>query len=185
MAIPTRAQAEAILASYRLPEGVLRHARGVARVAEEAARIVDAAGVPVDVELVATAALLHDIDKLETRGDGGEHGLVAAQWLAEMGHEELAPLVASHTVTSLLDEERFPRGWPSVIVSVADRHVAQEFMTIDERIDDQARRYPQFAASLALARRPAHALEREMAEVIGLPVEELVARLRNAWEAGT
>ena len=184
MAIPTRDQADETLASFGLPEGVVRHSRGVARVAVEAARLVEASGIPVDASLVESAALLHDIDKLETRAGAGPHGIVAAERLIEMGYDELAPAVASHPVNCLLDEERHPRGWPSVIVSVADRHVAQEFLTIDERIGDQAHRYPEYAWALQLARRRAHALEAELAEVASLTVDELVARLRAAWEAG-
>ena len=101
-----------------------------------------------------------------------------------LGYPELAPPVASHPVTCLLDESRFPRGWPSVLVAIADRHVNQSFVTIDERIDDQARRHPEYAASLDAARSPAHALEAELAEVTGLTLPDLVARLRDAWEAG-
>jgi putative nucleotidyltransferase with HDIG domain len=184
MAIPTRERAEVILAEADLPDGIVTHSRGVARVAVEAARLVSAGGIPVDVDLVEVAALLHDIDKPQTRDGAGEHGVVGAERLTDMGHEELAPPVASHPVSCLLNDERFPRGWPSVLVSVADRHVAQEFLTIDERIDDQAARYPAYAWQLDLARRPAHALEGEVAEVAGLPVDELVAALRRAWEAG-
>jgi hypothetical protein len=95
----------------------------------------------------------------------------------------MAP-VASHPVTCLLDDACFPRGWPSVIVSVADRHVAQEFLTIDQRIDDQVLRHPEYAAGLDAARRPAHALESELAEAAGLQPDELVERLRAAWKAG-
>jgi putative nucleotidyltransferase with HDIG domain len=184
MAVPTRDQAERILASFELPPGIVTHTRGVARVAAEASRLVAAGGIPVDHGLVESAALLHDIDKLETRGEL-THGLVAAERLEKMGHQELVAPVASHPVSSLLDDTRYPRGWPSVIVSVADRHVTQEFVTVDERIDDLVRRYPQHAASLALARRPAHALEAELATAAGLGVDELVVRLRSAWEAGT
>jgi putative nucleotidyltransferase with HDIG domain len=184
MAIPTRERAAEILASFDLPDGVVRHSQGVARVAVEAARLVAASGIPVDVALVEGAALLHDIDKLDTRAGAAPHGIVAAERLIAMGYPELGAPVASHPVNCLLDEERHPRGWPSVIVSVADRHVAQAFVTIDERIDDQARRYPEYAWALQLARRRAHALEAELAEVTGLDVGELVARLRAAWEAG-
>ena len=93
--------------------------------------------------------------------------------------------VASHPVTCLLDDDRFPRGWPSVVVALADRHVAQGFMTVDERLDDMIERHPDHRASIDAARRPAHALEAELAETVGLTVPELVARLRRAWEAGT
>jgi hypothetical protein len=130
------------------------------------------------------ASLLHDIDKLDTREGGGLHGQVGAERLAAMGHDELVAPVASHPVTALLDDDRFPRGWPSVLVSVADRHVAGTFMTTDQRIDDLVARYPQHAAELEAARRPAHTLEGEVADAAGLTVDELVTRLRAAWEAG-
>jgi molybdenum cofactor cytidylyltransferase len=184
MAIPTRDQAEAILASFGLPDGIVAHSQGVARVANEAARLVAAQGVPVDLGLVESAALLHDVDKLETRAGRGVHGILGAERLTAMGHPELAPPVASHPVTCLLDDERFPRGWPSVLLSVADRHVAGSFLTTDQRIDDLALRYPQHRADLEAARRPAHALESEVAEAARLSVDELVERLRAAWEAG-
>jgi hypothetical protein len=102
-----------------------------------------------------------------------------------MGFPELAAPVASHPVTCLLDDRCFPRGWPSVLLAVADRHVAQEFMTVDERIDDMARRHPKYATSLEAARRPAHALEAELCEAIGIDVARLVERLRTAWQAGS
>jgi hypothetical protein len=101
-----------------------------------------------------------------------------------MGFDELMAPVASHPVTCLLDDRCFPRGWPSVIVSVADRHVAQAFMTIDERIDDMKLRHPAYAADLDAARRPAHALEAELCEAAGLQPDDLVERFRTAWQAG-
>lgn len=183
MAVPSLARAEELFTSYDLPEGIVRHSRGVARVAAAAASIVEDGGVPCDVRLVEVAALLHDVDKPETRGSLA-HGLVAAGRMVELGWEELAMPIASHPVTALLDEERYPRGWPSVAVSVADRHVAQEFLTTDERIDDMALRHPEYRDELEAARPHAHALEAELAEVAGLEVDELVSRLRAAWEAG-
>lgn len=92
--------------------------------------------------------------------------------------------IASHPVTALMDEERFPRGWESVIVSVADRHVTQEFVTTDQRFDDLEARYPQYREDLEQARPRAHALEEELAELADLTVEDLVARLRAAWQEG-
>jgi molybdenum cofactor cytidylyltransferase len=184
MVVPGRDQAMELLASLDLAEGIANHSRGVARVAAEAARLVGAAGVPLDLRLVETAALLHDIDKPDTRGGAGVHGQVAAERLMAMGFDELAAPVASHPITCLLDDRCFPRGWPSVLVAIADRHVAQEFLTIDERIDDMKERHPEFAASLEAARRPAHALEAELCDAIGMEADALVDRLRAAWQAG-
>jgi hypothetical protein len=100
-----------------------------------------------------------------------------------MGFGELAPPVASHPLSALLDDARFPRGWPSVVVSVADKHVAQDFMSLDQRLDDMARRYPSFKAEINAARRPAHALQNELADAVGMPLSDLLAALRQAWDA--
>ncbi|MEO8639576.1 MAG: hypothetical protein ABI458_06660 [Chloroflexota bacterium] len=104
--------------------------------------------------------------------------------MAERGFPELAEPIASHPIGCLLDPSRSPRGWASVAVAVADRHVAQAFVSIDERIDDQARRYPDFRASLDAARAPAHAMQADLAGAAGLTVDELDARLRAAWDEG-
>jgi hypothetical protein len=69
------------------------------------------------------------------------------------------------------------------VVSVADKHVAQGFLTVDERLDDMAHRYPSYRAEIEAARRPAHALEAELAGAIGLPMAELVDELRQAWQS--
>ena len=184
MAVPDRDTVQRLLDEADLPDGIRVHSAGVARVAVAAAGLVAEAGIPVDGWLVEAAALLHDIDKPEIRRGGGEHGIVGARRLEAAGHEELAMPVASHPITALLDDDRFPIGWPSVLVAVADRHVAQAFVTIDERLDDMKQRYPEYAESIEAARRPSHALEAEVADAAGLTVDGLVDRLRAAWEAG-
>ncbi|MDQ3689084.1 MAG: hypothetical protein M3406_03440 [Chloroflexota bacterium] len=45
-------------------------------------------------------------------------------------------------------------------------------------------RHPEFAEGIEAARQPAHALEAELAEVVGMSVVDLVERLRTAWAAG-
>ena len=184
MALPDRETVQRLLDEAQLPDGIRVHSEGVARVAVAAAGLVAESGIPVDGWLVEAAALLHDIDKPEVRRSGGEHGVVGARRLEGAGHEELAMPVASHSVTALLDEDRYPLGWPSVIVAVADRHVAQSFLTVDERLDDMKLRHPEYAASIEAARRPSHALESELADATGLAVDDLVERLRAAWEEG-
>jgi putative nucleotidyltransferase with HDIG domain len=184
MAVPDRATARRLLDEARLPDGIVVHSEGVARVAVAGAQMVAAARIPVDVELVEAAALLHDIDKLEVRREGGEHGIVGARRLEALGYPELAMPVASHPITALVDQDRFPIGWPSVLVAIADRHVAQEFLTVDERLDDMKQRYPEYAESIDTARHWAHVLEAQLAEAVELSVDELVGALRGAWERG-
>ena len=182
MAVPTLAEAEQLLASYDLPAGIVTHSRGVSAVAAEAARLLEAASVEIDPQLVAVAALLHDVDKPQTRGDG-QHGLLAARWMTELGYTELAAPIASHPIGRLLDPARAPSGWSSVAVAVADRRVAQALVTIDERIDDQARRYPAFRAELEAARAPAHAMQASLIAAAGVESHAFESALRGAWEA--
>jgi putative nucleotidyltransferase with HDIG domain len=184
MAVPTLGEAELLLASFDLPDGIVAHSRGVSLVASEAARLLGAASIELDPQLVAVAALLHDIDKLETRDRGEQHGLVGARWMAERGFPELSEPIASHPIACLLDPTRAPRGWPSVAVAVADRHVTRAFVTIDERIADLEARYPDFHGELEAARKPAHAMQAELAAAAGLNAGELEARLRAAWAEG-
>ena len=183
MGVPTLADAELLLASFELPDGIVTHARGVSRVAAEAAQLLTAAGVAVDPHLVEVAALLHDVDKVETRDHGAEHGLMAARWMAERGFAELSEPIASHPILCLLDPSRAPRGWASVAVAVADRRVAQGFVSIDERINDLERRYPEVRADLEAVRAPAHAMQSDLAAAAGLSSDELEDRLAAAWNA--
>jgi putative nucleotidyltransferase with HDIG domain len=184
MAIPSLAEAEQLLASFDLPDGIVTHSRGVSRVAGEAARLLAAAGIEVDPQLVAVAALLHDVDKPQTREDGGKHGALAARWMRERGYTELSEPIAAHPIGCLLDPARAPRGWAAKALAVADRHVGQRFVSMDQRIDDQGRRYPDFRAELDAARAPARAMQAELAAAAGLSVDELIGQLRSAWEAG-
>jgi len=62
--------------------------------------------------------------------------------------------------------------------------VAQCFLTVDERLDDMARRHPEYRGPIEAARRPARALAAQVAEAVGLEPPELVERLRAAWERG-
>ena len=184
MAVPTLADAEQLLAFFELPAGIVTHSRGVSRVAAEAARLLSAAGAKADPHLVEVAALLHDVDKLETREHPTEHGLMAARWMAERGYPELAEPIASHPIGCLIDPSRAPRGWASVAVAVADRHVAQGFVTIDDRIADLTERYPDFQADLEAARAPAYAMQADLAAAAGLSVNALESRLAAAWAEG-
>jgi putative nucleotidyltransferase with HDIG domain len=183
MAVPDLSIARRVLGEAGLPDGIVVHSEGVRRVAVAAAGMVVEAGIPLDGRLVEAAALLHDIDKVRIRREGGQHGIVGARMLTEMGYDELAIPVASHPISCLLDDERFPIGWPSVLLAVADRHVAQEFVTVEERLDDMIRRHPDHAEQIRAAAPAAHVLDAQLAEVVELPVSELVERLRTAWAA--
>ena len=180
MAVPDRPTARQLLANDDPPDWLVVHSEGVARVAAEAARALADNGVAVDPLLVEAAGRLHDIDKIETRGNG-RHGLAGAERLSALGYGELADPVASHPVSCLLDPERSPRSWPAICVSVADRRVGMSFMTIEDRLADMAARHPAHTGQIRAAQGPAEALETKLAEAAGLSRIALEDRLRAAW----
>src|SRR5207237_172729 len=78
----------------------------------------------------------------------------------------------------ILVARRLPAG-----VVAHSEGVARVAAEAARRLDDMARRYPGYRTEIDAARRPAHALEQELADAIGLPVDDLVDQLRAAWQA--
>src|SRR5215216_560585 len=86
------------------------HCTAVAEVAVFLARRMARRGTVVDRDLVAAAALLHDLDKalpdahpLKALG----HGAAGAAWLTERGYAGLAPAVAMHPVMRIGEAETY------------------------------------------------------------------------------
>lgn len=90
-AIPTPAEAEALLAIEHVPPQGLAHARGVAAVAEALGRALNAAGAQLDIALVKAAALLHDVAKGRPH-----HEAAGGTLLASLGFDAAAGIVAAH-----------------------------------------------------------------------------------------
>ncbi|MEO5965317.1 MAG: HD domain-containing protein [Candidatus Limnocylindrales bacterium] len=148
MPIPDRRAAATLLTSLEPPPWFLRHACAVADVAAWLAGRMLAQGVPVDVTLAMTAALLHDVDKLPRAAVPARlrHGDGSAAWLEAHGLGELAPVVRDHPVTRLAEP-----GWDTWIrsaspeariVAYADKRAGQRLETMDERFASWRRRYP-------------------------------------------
>jgi hypothetical protein len=139
-----------LLLSLEPPAWHLRHSRAVAEAAAWLARRAVSAGRSVDRHLVESAALLHDIDKLDKlkASTGGlPHADGSAAWLASAGYPELAPVVIGHPVTRLADATWFAE-WlaaaspEALIVSYADKRAGQQLEPMSDRFASWRRRYP-------------------------------------------
>ena len=191
MTVPSRPAAAALLLSLDPPPWALAHARAVAEVAAWLARAIDARGTPVDRAVVEAAALLHDVDKLLPSDDPARalpHGEGSAAWLIRQGHPELAPSVAGHPVTRLVDGDTFGR-WAAVasreerIVAYADKRAGQRLESMDDRFASWRRRYPGTwdVATWRYVRERAARLESDVCRAAGVAPDEV---RRLAW-AGT
>ena len=188
--VPSRAEAADILLELDPPDWLVAHVGAVAEIASFLAERCAARGIAVDRELVEAAGLLHDIDKLLPADDPVQelgHGAAAARWLSQRGYPELTRAVSAHSITRLLDADRYGR-WNGVatreerIVAYADKRAGQRLEAMSARFAGWAARYPEYRESLARARARAERLEREVCETAG--VSPLAVR-RLRWVAPT
>jgi putative nucleotidyltransferase with HDIG domain len=180
MSIPSRAAAASLLLSVSPPTGILRHSQAVADVASWLASRVRHAGHPVDVLLVETAALLHDVDKALPRDHPLRalgHGHAGARWLEQQGYPELAPAVDTHPVGRLAEQPY--AAWIAAttleqrLVAYADKRAQQRVVTLDARFARWRRKHPEMEQELAISRERAGELETEVCRLAGITPDQV------------
>ena len=168
-------------------EKLLNHSTVVAEIAAFLASAMARRGVAVDPDLVAAAALLHDLDKMLPADDPLRalgHGAAGAEWLRQRGFDELAPAVANHPVMAIARPDSYEAwvaqiGLPGQIVAYADKRGRQQIVPLDDRFADWHRRYPD-SPPLDEAHSRARRLEREVCELAGIQPEDVA---REPWVA--
>ena len=157
----TRALAEKLLQAAAPGERVEAHCRAVAA---EALRIAQAMPPETDTELLASAALLHDV----ARGES-DHARLGAAWLRELGYDGAAAIVGQHHdwEDNVIDE--------AAILFLADKCVKEDRrVTIAERFaESEARcRTPEAKAAHARRRDAALRVRDEINRICGQTVAE-------------
>lgn len=178
--IPTEEQAQKLWDKYDLPEYKRRHVTLVAEVAGFIAAKFDQLGEfdKLNKHLLVAGALLHDIDKNVTRLPGEQHPGTGVRILREEGMGEVADLVKTHPLHTILDPSLAPKTWEERILFLADKMVKLEIITVDKRFDLwRAENLPQKEKDfLEEAYHKVKALEKEIFELIKVKPEE-VAKL--------
>nr|MBF0222824.1 HDIG domain-containing protein [Desulfobulbaceae bacterium] len=105
-------------------DNIRAHSLVVGRVAEFIATALHRNGQPISVELVLSAALLHDIAKTACLHNGEDHASVGHDICLKHGYPELAPIVRQHVI--LIDG--FPQNpiTEKEIVYYADKRVKHD-----------------------------------------------------------
>jgi len=122
--LPTREQARELLQKSGCPSKVIRHCEEVANVALDVAHELQNKGVKVDLQLVETGALLHDIGRSKTHSV--DHGLAGSQ-IAEAANvpEPVINIIKRHVGGGITSKEAKEFGWPE------DNYVP---VTLEEKI---------------------------------------------------
>jgi HD superfamily phosphodiesterase len=143
----------------------------------ELAEAMSAHGKAVDVDLVTAAAWVHDIGRSPlVKGDPRDHAELSALIVATEGLPELAEIVRRHPVYAIRDPQRAPRTLPEKIVHYADRRAGLAIMSVEDRLNEQAERFPEYATEIRATLAPVKALERELFAGLTLTPEQLCAR---------
>jgi len=120
-----------LLEKYKLPANIVKHSENVSRIAVFLAESLKAKGI--DLELVKSGGLLHDLDKMMTKTKG-VHGEVTAKILSELGEVELAEIAKRHCVAAMLDPKLYPLTWEQKLVYYSDKRIRDEgIVSLDER----------------------------------------------------
>ena len=109
--LPNRKQALELLQKNNCPPEVIEHSKAVADVAVEIAQKLQEKGCKIDLQLVESGALLHDLGRSKTHKV--DHGLVGSQIaLSEGLPESLTGIIRTHVGGGITDQEAEWLGWP-------------------------------------------------------------------------
>lgn len=168
-------RAREILSRYGAPPRLVKHSEKVTSVALAVGRQLRAAGGSLDLPLLATAAMCHDVGR--THADprvaaGLEHARASALILNSEGLDHLAPAVANHILPAIvhpgLRDDLLER-----VLFYADKVVGLEYMGIEARLDDLATRRPDLVDEVDRTRAPLARLQGHLASAAGLTTETL------------
>ncbi|MCK4327663.1 MAG: HD domain-containing protein [Candidatus Diapherotrites archaeon] len=106
----TREEALKILEEENTPPHVVEHCEAVARKAVKIAERIKAAGHEVNIQLVETGALLHDVGRAQSHGL--DHGFVGGVMLRGRGLKEHAHIAERHIAAGLDKQEAKRAGLP-------------------------------------------------------------------------
>ena len=93
----------------------------------------------LDSQLLLSAALLHDIAKLESINSGHDHAALGAEWLIKEGYPEVADIVLNHVV--LTTDISGPIVTKEIIYYADKRVRHTEIVSVAERVKDLRIRY--------------------------------------------
>jgi putative nucleotidyltransferase with HDIG domain len=181
MNLPTKEECESLLDEFELPQNIRDHIKLVTNIAVFLAKELEKKGEKLDINLIETAASLHDMDKLKWQIKHENHGDMAYDILVEKGYDEkLAHMVRYHGGENQhikLD------GWELKILRYADsRAIGDSFCSIGERMNDLKRRFEYwrsewFSGPIVAATKN---IENDIFSRLDFKPEELELMMKNA-----
>lgn len=170
--IPTDEECEVILKDVcRVAPDRIRHCLKVSDVAVCIGQALRKSGHEVDIEVVRTAAKLHDIAKGQRK-----HDIAGGRILRELGFGRVGDVVAVHTDLAGGDTSF---SLETKIVYLADKFIAGErLVSLEERYDSSLRGFgltPEIEAAISGRLEVARNVKAELENLLGCPIEKLIS----------
>ena len=135
----------------------------------------------IDEQLLEAATLLHDIDKNIPRREGERHPDTAVRVLKELGYDEIAGIIARHSLHCILDPKITPESWEAKILFLADKMTKYEVIGVDRRFKLWYRENlpPAAVAELKACYPLVKTLEQELFTAAGITVFDIEQEFAN------
>ncbi len=139
MNIPDYNTCYQLLDRYEVPEHIIDHSCQVALICLYLGECLQSEKIYFESQLLLSAALLHDIAKMESVKNGRDHAALGAEWLVREGFSDVAEIVLNHVI---LETDLAGPIVAKEIVYYADKRVRHtEIVSVDERLQDLRQRY--------------------------------------------
>lgn len=173
--IPSRKQCLKLMAKYEVPEHIKAHSFKVRDVSTFLAKELNKKGEKLDVKLIESSALLHDIAKMRCINLGiWRHDKEGAKILRSLGYGRIADVIEQHIhlwkkYNSIVEEE---------VINYSDKRVLHDrIVPFAKRIKDVKERYSS-VDDIAVMERETYVLERKIFKNLDFSPDELMKLLK-------
>jgi len=160
-----------LLENYGTPGHVVNHCIAVTETALRIAKALNAMGNSLDLSMLESAALLHDVARAEDN-----HSLRGAEFVESLGYCEIADLIRSH-MTYSTDPKKIEISELDILC-LADRMVKENtYVGIEERMDyilEKCKNDPVATERIKLRRDEIRQLCQRIESLIGVSMDELM-----------
>jgi CTP:molybdopterin cytidylyltransferase MocA len=174
--VPTQEERDVVMELlHPMPPEVRMHCVKVAEVAVAIGKRLQQVGQEIDLAMIHSAALLHDLAK-----GMPDHEKEAYRMLHGMGFGKVGDLVVDHTELRNLDNQT---SLEEKIVFLADKFIeADHPVSLEVRYRTQGRRFdvtPEIETRILQRKARALEVKHDLEEILGYPLEEIIFACQN------
>jgi len=137
-----------ILFKEKVPEHIIKHSERVTLISSVIGSALCEKGESLDLKLLISAGLLHDVKKFESLYTKENHAKAGERFLKSLGYFEVAKIVGAHIIFK--PKKPYEKVYPEEVVFYADKRVKHEvIVSLEERFRDLKERYGKTSKSLA------------------------------------